>query len=228
MHRIVLAASLAAIFIAAACGNPTMPPSSPTPSVEPSQPPSPSPTVPAPASPTPDPTDLPSSPAPTEAPAETPSPPTAQERYLLDGVLRGAQDCVPVRGNLPRGALAGIECAADDPDVAQVGFYLFANEATMLDIYFARMEDEGFALDSGGCADGEGESAYIPDEGVSPSRYGCFVNEQGYANLRMTLPGANVYVGILGNSDDTAALSDFAWLGNQDTPGNPTLWGESD
>ncbi|HEV8699486.1 MAG TPA: hypothetical protein VGQ89_17475 [Candidatus Limnocylindrales bacterium] len=23
-----------------------------------------------------------------------------------------------------------------------------------------------------------------------------------------------------------AALEDFAWLGNQDTPGGPTLWGE--
>jgi hypothetical protein len=34
-----------------------------------------------------------------------------------------------------------------------------------------------------------------------------------------------VSIGIRGRSDDMRALEDFAWLGNQDTPGNPTLWG---
>ncbi len=58
-------------------------------------------------------------------------------------------------------------------------------------------------------------------EGLSPDRDGCFINDEGYANYRATRSGSNVYIGILGTSDDMAALADFAWLGSQDTPGNP-------
>lgn len=32
--------------------------------------------------------------------------------------------------------------------------------------------------------------------------------------------------GTLGSWDGMDALADFAWLGNQDLPGRPTLWGE--
>jgi hypothetical protein len=222
MHRIVASAALAVMFIVAACGSATAPSSSPS---APSSP-APAPSEPAPASPTPEPSVAPPSEPPSDAPTEAPAAPTAQEQYLIDGVLRGAQDCAPVRDDLPAGAIAGIECAADDPAVAQVGFYLFADEAAMLDAYFARMDAEGVTRESGGCVDGEGEGSYIPFEGISPDRDGCFINEQGYANYRATRSGANVYIGILGTSDDMAALADFAWLGNQDTPGNPTLWGE--
>ncbi len=72
------------------------------------------------------------------------------------------------------------------------------------------------------------KARYTPGEGVVPARDGCFINDQGYANYRATLPWSLVYIGILGTSDDMAALSDFAWLGNQDTPGSPTLWSELD
>ena len=34
----------------------------------------------------------------------------------------------------------------------------------MLDVYFDRMRLEGIEPDSGGCEDGEGEGAYIPEE----------------------------------------------------------------
>ena len=227
MNRTILAASLAAIFLISACGSASAP--SPTPSAPSS--PSPVPTEPPPtASPTADPSVAPPtqtpSETPSEAPSEAPVTPTADEQALIDGILRGADDCHPVRDGLPAGAVAGIECASDDPAVARVGFYRFADEDTMLDAYLARMASEGISLDSGGCVDGEGEGSYVPYEGQSPWRHGCFLNDEGYANYRATLPGARVYIGILGRSDDMAALESFSFLGSQDTPGNPTLWAE--
>ena len=97
----------------------------------------------------------------------------------------------------------------------------------MLAAYVARMGAEGVTLDSVACVEGEGESAYMPGEGEIPNREGCFVNSDGYANYRATLGGDHVYIGVLGRSADMRALEDFAWLGNQDVPGRPTLWSES-
>jgi hypothetical protein len=195
-----------------------------------------SPSAPGTASPSPvapDPTDSPSpsTPAPvaTPRPAVSPTPVvlTVEEQYLLDGILRGAIDCQPVREGLPRNATGGIECASDDPAVARVGFYLFDGEADLLAAYFQRMDAEGVTRDSGSCADGEGEGAYVPGENEVPSRQGCFVNDEGYANYRATVPGSLLYIGVLGRTSDTGALEDFAWRGNQDTPGGPTLWSEA-
>ena len=226
MHRILAAAALAALFVVAACGSTTDP--SPSPSDGPSQ--SPVPSVSAPPSPSVEPSAEPSvepTAEPTEAPTEQPIVVTSDEQYLIDGVLRDAEDCRPVRADLPAGAIAGIECTSDDPAVAEIGFYLFEDEAATVAAYLARMAAEGIALETGGaCVDGEGEGSYVPYEGQSPWRSGCFLNDEGYANYRATLPGSHVYFGILGRSDDMAALADFAWRGNQDVPGGPTLWGE--
>jgi hypothetical protein len=140
--------------------------------------------------------------------------------------MRGVIGCDPVRRDLPPKAIAGIDCSSDDPGVARVGFYLFASEADMLDAYVARMTVEGVRLDSGNCRDGEHEGAYIPgpeDEFVA-YRGGCFINDEGFANYRATLGGSHVYIGVLGRTDDMPYLEDFAWRGNQDTPGTPTLW----
>ncbi len=220
MSRIVLAASLVAVIAVAACSAAPIP--SPSPSADPigpSAPPTvaPSPTV-APPSVTP----------PPATPKPTPVDFTAGERYLLDGVLRGAIDCEPAAGSddLPRDAIAGIECRSDAPNVARIGFYLFDNDADMLAAYRLRMTAEGVAFDSGNCRDGEHEGAYTPGEEEVASRNGCFINDEGYANYRATLPGSHVYIGILAKDDNMVGLEDFAWLGNQDTPGNPTLWGE--
>jgi hypothetical protein len=177
------------------------------------------------------------SPAPSEAPASPSAPPSAspppapvqlsvEERYLLDGIRRGAIDCRPVRDKLPIHSVGGIECRSDDPAVAKIGFYLFDGDADMLDAYFARMRAEGVEPDSGGCDDREGEAPYIPDEGLPADRHGCFVNLEGYANYRATISGNHVYIGVLGRTADMRALADFAWRGNQDVPGTLTLWGE--
>jgi len=228
MSRFVLAASLVAAIALAACGAAAAEPS-PTPSASPVGPSSPNVSPPpsvTPPSVTPPPIVTPRPATPEPPPAEAPEDFTVAERYLLDGVLRGATDCSPAGGSdeLPRDAIAGIECASDDSDVFQIGFYLFENDAEMLDAYFMRMNAEGVAKDSGNCRDGEHEGAYTPGEGVIPARHGCFINDDGAANDRATLPGVHVYIGIYGTGDNMIALEDFAWLGSRDTPGNPTLW----
>ena len=223
MSRFLAVAALVAAFALAACaagpGEPSETPNDPAPT----------------ASPTPAPTGTPIA-TPTAVPSEAPTPSptpaaegfTAEERILVDGIRRGARDCEPVRTDLPDGAIAGIECTSDDPAVARVGFYRFPTEAAALTAYLARMEAEGVPLDGVACVEGEGEGSYVPyEDGISPMRNGCFVNEQGYANFRATL-GGGMYVGVLGTSDDMVALVDFAWQGNQDTPGMPTLWSEPD
>lgn len=60
---------------------------------------------------------------------------------------------------------------------------------------------------------------------MAPYRYGCFINSEGYANLPLTI-GSPIYIGILGRSDDMEALASFAFRGNVDVPGFPTLWAE--
>ena len=237
MHKLVLAASLVAALVLAACGSATPPPSqgavspppaSPAPSVptDPSAPPPASPTAEPPAA-TPEPTTRPT-PKPTTRPTPRPTEPSFSraERYLIDGIMRGEGSCSPVRSGLPDRAIAGIDCDLDATPVARMGFYLFRNEADMLDVYLARMEKEGIGLETGGCLNGEAEASYIPWAGddISPYREGCFVNDEGYANYRATLPGFHVYVGLLGRTPYGTPLADWAWFGNEDTPGNPTLW----
>ena len=233
MHKLVLAASLMAALVLAACGSATPPPSqavvSPPPaSLAPSAPTDPA--TPEPADPTAEPPVA--TPAPTARPTPKPTPrPTAPsfsraERYLIEGIMRGESDCSPMRSGLPARAIAGIDCDLVGSPAARMGYYLFKNEADMLNAYLARMDAEGIALESGGCLDGEGEGAYIPWAGddIAPYRQGCFVNDEGYGNLRLTLPGAHVYVGLLGRSANMRSLDDWAWFGNEDVPGTPTLW----
>ena len=220
MSRIALAASLAAAVAVAACSAaPTAP--SPSPSAWPpvtTARPSPVPPV-----ATPEPTD-PNTPRATPAPSGLDY--TAGERYLQDGIRRGAVDCAPAAGSdeMPGAAIAGIECDSDDPALARIGFYLFANDTDMLEAYRSEMKAQGVALDSGTCHDGEHEGAYTPGPGIVPSRHGCFMDDEGRANYRALLPGDHVYIGILSGRDDMSYLQDFAWLGNQDAPGRPKLW----
>ncbi len=232
MHKSIIAAGMLAAVLISACSpaiaappSATPPPAaSPTPTVEPipsvpvdpSQAPSPTPVPPA------DPTERPQ---PTARPQPTPPVLTADERYLLDGIRRGAVDCEPVREKLPSTAIAGIECDTDDRAVARVGFYLFEDDAAMLKHYFARMTAAGVQRDSGDCHDGFGEGPYVPGEGLVRERNLCFVNEAGIGNYRMTLAGDHVYIGVLGTTRDVMKLTDFAFRFNSDVPGGTTLWG---
>lgn len=237
----LLTAVFATFVVVAACtAGPSVPnPASPSNPAGPSASPSPSaphrsgpPASPAPASPTAppsaNPTPTPSTGTPTPTPTRTPteSPLSVEEAYLLAGVRVDLHDCVPVRSGLPLASFGGIECSANDPAVARVGFYSFDGDVDMVNAYFARMDAEGVERDSGSCDDGQGEHAYMPgDDGVQ-HRHGCFVNDEGFANYRATLPIHHVYIGVLGRTADTGALEVFAWRGNLDVPGSPTLWAE--
>ena len=239
MSKLILAASLLAVLAIAACSPagawpsavPSVPPSPFTPPIAapPTSDPSGTPATPEPANPsTPAPT-LTDPPAKPDAdPPEKPDPAivefTSDEMHLVEGIQRGVSDCEPVRDELPNGAVAGIECLGEDWFVARIGYYLFENDEEMLEHYVARMQAEGVTLNEGSCFDGEGDQAYIPGDEEVASRQGCFITAQGVANYRVTLPGAHVYIGIVGHNIDTIELEDFAWLGNQDVTGNPTLW----
>jgi hypothetical protein len=229
--KLVLAVSLLAALIVAACGSAAPAPSgavvSPPPASFSPSAPAPEGTPTAPVA-TPVPTVQPTA-APTAKPTAVPTPRPAYsraERYLLEGMMRGEGDCSPVRSGLPGRAIAGIDCDLVGSPVARMGFYLFRNETDLLKVYLARMKAEGIGIETGGCIDGEGESSYIPWAGddLSPYRQGCFINDLGYANYRATLPGSQVYVGLLGRTADLRALEDWAWIGNEDVPGSPTLW----
>jgi hypothetical protein len=236
MSKLVLAASFAAILVLAGCATQTSPTPSPSaPAVVPT-PTAGEPTLaPSPSS-MPEPSARPPA-EPSQAPVGTAKPTTrpqpalnATEKYLKNGILHSATHCKPVRSGLPPRSIGGIECASDNAGIARIGFYLFGNDQDMLDAYYARMDREGIEIGGGAdCYGKGGESEYVPwgpDE-PAPYRHACFVNDEGYANYRLTLPGSHVYVGMLGRSKDMRVLDDVAFLGSVDTPGFPTLWGQA-
>jgi hypothetical protein len=152
--------------------------------------------------------------------------PTADEAYLLSGIRPDAAiDCVPVRSALPAGAVGAVECAPNQGAVDRFRVTLFTLPDNLLALYHAEMTAHGVALNSGGCVNGSGESTYIPgpDDASVRQRNGCFVADA--ANFRAIAAGEQVYIAIVGNSKDVSPQLDaYAWLGNQDTPGAPTLW----
>ena len=153
---------------------------------------------------------------------------SADEASLFTGLRGDARfACAARRVDLPAHAIAGIDCSPQVEGIDRIGAYLFADAADLLDTYFKRLADNGVKLRSGSCPKRAGEVAYVPgDDGstVSPYRYGCFVNEFGNANYRFTDPDSLVYIGILGMDKDLERLHKWAWRGNQDQPGSPTVW----
>ena len=249
--RFTFALSIAVVAVAACGASPIKAPAPPSaspvgPSASPSTPstvtppptvtpapatPQPPAVTPAPAAPQPVVKPPPAAPRPTQPPAVGTPRPTAPdfgegEQYLLDGVQRGTKNCQPASGSdeLPESAVAGIECDSSDPGSARIGFYLFANDDDMLSAYLDRMRSEGVAIDSGSCDEGEAEHAYIQFGDFASDRAGCFLNDEGLANYRYTMTVKHVLVGILGRSDDMAALESFAFVPHEDFPGSPTLW----
>lgn len=223
-QTVVLAMSVLAMIVIAGCNATAVyPAASPVVRASPSVPAA---ATPAPSfSASPSPTGAPPAAAPIEGLADF----TPAERYLLDGVLRGATSCQPAAGSdeMPRQAIAGIDCNSSDRSVARIGFYLFTGDQEMLAAYMLQMKAVGITLESGSCDDEGGEHSYAPGVDVIVERVGCFLDDEDRANYHALLPGVHVYIGIRGKSADMRALEDFAWFGNQDTPGNPTLWSES-
>lgn len=158
------------------------------------------------------------SPAAASAPAGF-SPAQAQ---LIASIRADARiGCAPRTENLPDKATAGIECTVGSDLVDRVGVYGFATPADALAAYTARMASYGVALRSGDCKAGTaGDEAWTPGDGPDeggdqPNRTGCFIDENGHANIRV-LCGLQVgdqeigrYIGVLGASTQIKPLLDW-------------------
>lgn len=216
--RVALLPALLLIIVACATTAPTPAPASPSPfpTVSPS----------GEALPSAPPTAPPASPSPEASPTTTPS--MTPEEEALMGALRieAAVNCVPRRTDLPAGALRGIECRPDYSLVARVGVYAFRSEVDAAYAFMTRMAAANVDVNSGDCAnDVPGERAWMPGDGegditdpgvfnwenavLAPGRIGCFLDENGIANVRVTC--ADVYIGVLGDRTDLSDLHDWAW-----------------
>lgn len=154
---------------------------------------------------------------------------TEDEVFLVAGLrpdVRGR--CAPRRDGLPARAVAGVTCRPSAGGVDEVGAYLFERAGDLQAAYRDRMAEAGIELGSGSCPTGPGETAYVPEAlgTIGPFRIGCFRNEFGNANLRLTAPDSLVYIGVLGTGPDIKAIWNWAWGGNQDQLGSPTIWRE--
>lgn len=172
----------------------------------------------------------------------TPSPAlafTADEEALVAGLRADAAvDCAPRRKDLPALAVAGVECRVNGAVVARVGAYLFPDAKVAATTYLARLDSYGVAPASGDCPGGtSGDVAWMPGDGQAGNdavrvdlgdtglwvvgRSGCFLDENGTANVRVTC--GSTYVGVLGRDADLAAVHRWVWMspdGPRD-PGNP-------
>jgi hypothetical protein len=211
----------AVLVLVAACATSSGPAGSPAPTSTPVPSAAPSAVV------TPSPSPV-ATPAPVVTPAPTPRPSsamTAAEQKLV-GLLRpdAAIDCVPRRSDLPEGTLRAIECRPDDPLVASVGVYWLPSEDEAAYTYLTRLASYGVDVTAGDCEhDIPGDAAWTPGDGgedwdapgvfnwensaMSTSRNGCFRNENGIANVRVTC--GNAYIGVLGTGKDLSDL--YAW-----------------
>lgn len=187
------------------------------------------------------PTTPPASSSPEAPPTTTPT--MTPEEEALMGALRieAAVNCVPRRIDLPAGALRGIECRPDYSLVARVGVFAFRSEADAAYAYMTRMAAAGVDVNAGDCAnDVPGERAWMPGDGegditdpgvfnwentvLAPGRIGCFLDENGTANVRVTC--GEYYIGVLGDQTDLSDLDAWAWAfpagyepGTYDPPG---------
>ena len=101
--------------------------------------------------------------------------------------------------------------------MARVGAYSFPDITEATATYLGRMASYHVAKGKGDCAAGKpGDSPWVDEDGKVGGRIGCFLDENGTANVRVTC--GPTYVGILGRDDDIAAL--VRWVRDRD--GEPT------
>lgn len=168
--------------------------------------------------------------APVPASSAAPASPTAHELQLLSGVRLDMQTaCAPLRADLAKAALAGVVCRPTSDVVDRVTLYLFDAQSDLLNTYLARLATHEVQprTNTGRCAiDRASEGAYVPGDGgpnLVPERGGCYLDSIGKAHYAATLPPF-VLVELDGTVGDIAAVERWAWLGNQDQPGSPTIW----
>ena len=209
--------ALALVVVLAACGTTPTPEPSPSPSTARPTEPVATPIATAPAA-TPA-TSRPSSPPVVTVPTTlTSSRWRSGELFLLSGfrddirhdesVAYGTETCGPRRDDLPVGATDGVECALSSGAGERVGAYLFPDDRAARAAYDARLRENGLGVDDdGGCPFG----SITPAVPVAyQPRAACFVNEAGFANLRLFWPGQSVVVGILGRTGSIRQLAEWA------------------
>ena len=180
--------------------------------------------------------------APTPSPSEEPTPSPAVltldrvegERMLLSGVRQGFSDtCVPIDTKLPRAAVSGIVCRPSSKIVDRVTLYLFPSQKDLLDAYATWLAAHKITARTNGgrcLTDRASEGGYLPgdDHGiVVPERGGCYLDVNGMAHYGVTMPPF-VFAEVDGKVRDIAAVEAWAWRGNQDVPGGPTIWRSTD
>ena len=112
---------------------------------------------------------------------------------------------------------------------ADAGFYLFRNDADMLDAYLARMDAEGIVLESGGLRAGRGRRRLHPaSRRARPGRTATAASSTARATAT-TAPRCPVSTST--SACSAGARTCAAWRTGPgsaaDTPGNPTLWQQS-
>jgi hypothetical protein len=163
-----------------------------------------------------------------------PSAPTADELQLLSRVRLDLQSrCVPLRTDLVAHAVAAVECAPVSDVANRATLSLFDSQADLMATYEALMaaHDVPMRTNGGRCLpDTPSEGGYVPGDGhpgvVVVERGGCYLDTSGNARYLATMPPF-VLVEVEGKVADMAAVEHWAWLGNQDQPGAPTVWRES-
>jgi hypothetical protein len=160
------------------------------------------------------------------------------EAALMVGLRPDAAiECTPRRTRLPARAIAAVECRINAAVVRRVGLYGFRDARDAALTYLERLATYDVAPASGDCAGGTtGDRAWqTGDREPGPARdrvsigdtgpwvlgrIGCFLDEEGHANVRVTC--GSTYVGILGRDDDLADVDRWAWS----SPGGPVDAGE--
>jgi len=222
--RTLTAFVLLGVLALAACSTAATPAPTVAPTAAPTIGPTEAPTVAPTPAPTVAPTPVPTV-APTEASTVAPASPTAD--VLLSGVRSDLKSvCAPLGTDLPTSAIAGVKCTPKSGVVGYMTLYLFGTQQDLLDAYMAQLADHKVQLRSGDeCLVGKTlEGAYVPGDGLMlPNRNGCYLDESGKAHYVATLPPF-VLAEVDGKVGDSAAVWSWAWAGNQDTPGSPTVW----
>jgi hypothetical protein len=159
--------------------------------------------------------------------------PTEGEQMLLGGMrtdLQGA--CGPVREDLPVAAVAELGCVSvTNGDVEWVTVDLFDGQQPLLEAYAARLGEAGVEpmANGGSCVDVEqAEGPWIPAQDASgiAERGACWQDAAGVPMAMLTEPPF-VLVTVTGTpGTDIGRVWRYAWLGNDEVPGAPTVWRE--
>ena len=154
------------------------------------------------------------------------SPYTDVEADLIAGLRSDAiVHCAPRRKELPVRATAAVECRINSDPVSRIGAYRFRDAGDAALTYFERLALGDVDPASGDCAAGtSGDAPWMSGDGTAGDsedrvafggsdrwvvgRSGCFLDD-GAANVRLTC--GSTYIGIVGRSEDIAALHEWAW-----------------